>query len=225
MELAQNLIQRVNVGDSLIRTAAARPDHPAVVDGDRRWTYAELDAWVNRVAHGLAARGYARGDALGLASGNSAEFLAVYYACAKLGVVCVPVNLGWRPDEVAYVLEHSGSRGLAVETQLVAAMTEAVGKVPEIADVVGLPGLGAPWAAEPAERSWTTLAELEADDETQPQVLVGDRDPLSYLYTSGTTSFPKGVVGSHRAIYLESMSTALDNGWRADDRFLAMMPM
>ena len=56
-------------------------------------------------------------------------------------------------------------------------------------------------------------------------MLVGDRDPLSYLYTSGTTSFPKGVVGSHLAIYLESMSTALDNGWRADDRFLAMMPM
>jgi long-chain acyl-CoA synthetase len=116
-----------------------------------------------------------------------------------------------------------------VETQLVGAMTEAVAKVPEVADVVVLPGLGAPYAAEPAERSWTTLADLEAGAgpaaESQPQVLVEDRDPLSYLYTSGTTSFPKGVVGSHLAIYLESMSTALDNGWRADDRFLAMMPM
>jgi acyl-CoA synthetase (AMP-forming)/AMP-acid ligase II len=225
VELTENLVQRVNVGDSLTRTAAARPAHLALVDGDRRWTYAELEVWANRVAHGLAARGYGRGDALALASGNSAEFLAVYYACAKLGVVCVPVNLGWRPDEVAYVLDHSRARGLAVETQLVGAMSEAVGKVPEIADVVVLPGLGAEHAAEPAERSWTTLAELEADDETPPQVLVEDRDPLSYLYTSGTTSFPKGVVGSHLAIYLESMSTALDNGWRADDRFLAMMPM
>ena len=65
--------------------------------------------------------GYARGDALGLASGNSAEFLAVYFACAKLGLVCVPVNLGWRPEEVAYVLDHSGARGLVVETQLVPA--------------------------------------------------------------------------------------------------------
>jgi long-chain acyl-CoA synthetase len=225
MELVENLIQRVNVGDSLTRTAAARPDQVAVVDGERRWTYRELNAWVNRIAHGLAARGYSTGDALGLASGNSAEFLAVYYACAKLGVVCVPINLGWRADEVAYVLDHSRSRGLAVETQLVGAMTEAIGKVPEIADVVVLPGLRADYAAEPAERTWTTLDDLAADDETEPQVLVADRAPLSYLYTSGTTSFPKGVVGSHLAIYLESMSTALDNGWNAADRFAAMMPM
>ena len=48
---------------------------------------------------------------------------------------------------------------------------------------------------------------------------------MSYLYTSGTTSFPKGVVGSHLAIYLESMSGALDSGWNARDRFAAMMPM
>jgi long-chain acyl-CoA synthetase len=108
VDLARNLIQRINVGDSLTRSAAARPGQLAVADGARRWTYAEFNAWVNQLAHGLAGRGYQRGDALGLASANSAEFLAVYYACAKLGLVCVPINLGWRPDEVAYVLDHSG---------------------------------------------------------------------------------------------------------------------
>ena len=108
--LADNLVHRVNVGDSLTRTASRHPGRCAVVDGERRWTYRELNAWVNRLAHGLLERGYARGDALALASGNSAEFLAVYYACTKIGVVCVPVNLGWRPDEVAYVLRHSGAR-------------------------------------------------------------------------------------------------------------------
>src|SRR5204863_2652127 len=58
-----------------------------------------------------------------------------------------------------------------------------------------------------------------------PDCFVEDGAGLSYLYTSGTTSFPKGVVGSHKAIYLESMSGALDSGWRFDDRFAAMMPM
>ena len=48
MDLARNLIQRVNLGDSLTRSAAARPDHPAVVDGDQRWTYAEFNAYVTR---------------------------------------------------------------------------------------------------------------------------------------------------------------------------------
>src|SRR3954451_2116130 len=172
MEPAQNLVQRVNVGDSLTRAAAARPDQPAVVDGDRRWSYAEFNGWVNRIARGLTARGYTRGDALALASGNSAEFLAVYYACAKLGVVCVPVNLGWRPDEVAYVLDPSRSRGLVVEAQLVAALAEAVAKVPAVADVVVAPGLGGGYQREPAERSWTTLEELAADDDTEPEVLV-----------------------------------------------------
>ncbi len=132
MDLARNLIQRINVGDSLARSAAARPAQVAIVDSGRRWTYAEFNGWVNQVAHGLATRGYTRGDALGLASGNSAEFLAVYYACAKLGVACVPVNLGWRAAEAAYVLDHSGARGLAVEAQLTGQVRDAVVCTPAI---------------------------------------------------------------------------------------------
>ena len=139
MDLARNLIGRINVGDSLTRTAATRPAQLAVVDGDRRFSYAEFNGYVNRLAHGLAGLGYERGAALAVASGNSADFLAVYYACAKLGVVCVPVNLGWRPDEVAYVLDHSRARGRVVETQLVPAMHDAIAKVPEVVDVIVAP--------------------------------------------------------------------------------------
>jgi acyl-CoA synthetase (AMP-forming)/AMP-acid ligase II len=227
VDLARNLIQRVNIGDTLTRSAAARPDHPAVIDGDRQWTYAEFNRLVNRLAHGLAGLGYDRGDSLAIASGNSAEFLTLYYACAKLGVVAVPINLGWRPDEVAYVLDHSRSRGLAIETQLVGPLRDAIAKVTGVAEVIVMPGLHAGYEQEPADRHWTTVAALAEtvgrDDE--PECVVEDRDAISYLYTSGTTSFPKGVVGTHLAIYLESMSAALDSGWRADDRFAAMMPM
>src|SRR3984957_20627 len=221
----RNLIQRINLGDSLTRTAAARPQHPAVVDGDRTWTYAELNAWVNQLANGLAGLGYRRGDALGIASANSAEFLALYYACAKTGVRAVPINLGWRPPEVSYVLDHSGARGLAVETQLVPAMQEAIGKVAAVAEVIVMPGLQAQYQAEPAERHWLTTGQLAQAAGTEPDCYVEDRDPISYLYTSGTTSFPKGVVGTHLAIYLESMSGALDAGWNGTDRFAAIMPM
>ncbi|MEJ8278693.1 AMP-binding protein [Pseudonocardia spirodelae] len=216
--LQRNLIGRVNVADALTRSAAARPAQVAVVDGDRSLTYPELDAWVSRLARGLAARGYARGDALALASGNSAEFLAVYYACARLGLVCVPVNPGWRPDEVAWVLGHSRARGIVVESQLVAALAPAWAQVPAVADVFVAPGTGGP------SGGGTPLAELETGG-GPVEVLVEDRDPLSYLYTSGTTSFPKGVATSHLAITMESFSAALDSGWSAADRFLAMMPM
>src|SRR6202034_991566 len=186
----RNLIQRVNIGDSLTRTAAARPQHPAVVDAARHWTYAAFNAWVNRLANGLTGLGYRRGDALGIASGNSAEFLAFYYACAKTSRVAVPINLGWRPIEVAYVLDHSEARGLAVESQLVPAMQEAIDKVPAIADVIVMPGLQIDCRAEPAERRWLTTEKLADASEAEPDCYVGDRDAISYLYTSGTTSFP-----------------------------------
>jgi len=205
------------------------------VDGSRRWTYAEFHGWVSRLARGLSSRGYSRGDALGLASGNSAEFLAVYYACARLGLVCVPVNLGWRPDEVAYVLSHSRSRGLVVESQLLPALRDAIAKAADVTDVFVAPGTaldstGPAYEAEPADRSWATLAEVASTgalstDASDVEVFVDDRDALSYLYTSGTTSFPKGVVASHAAVYLESMSAALDSQWSSSDRFAAMMPM
>ncbi|MQA13202.1 MAG: AMP-binding protein [Pseudonocardiaceae bacterium] len=219
-ELADNLIHRVNVGDSLTRTAARHPDRIAVVDDGRRLRYRELNGWVNRVAHGLAQRGYGRADALALASGNSVEFLVVYYACAKLGVVCVPINLGWRPDEVRYVLEHSGARGIVIETQLLDTFGDAVAAVPGVREVIVAPGTG----GDPGGH--TTLDEIPTGDpDGEPEYLVQDRDPISYLYTSGTTSAPKAVVGNHTAIYLESMTMALEAKFDSDDRFVAMLPM
>jgi acyl-CoA synthetase (AMP-forming)/AMP-acid ligase II len=259
--LQTNLIQRVNVGDLLTRSAARYPARLAVADGDRRLTYAGLNALANRVAHALLGRGYRRGDALAVASGNSLEFLATYFACAKTGVVCVPVNLGWRADEVAYVLGHSGARGMLVETQLVPAMAPALDKATEVAEVVVAPGTGGgggggggggeggssppaphpptevaevvvapgtggPWEARPAGRTWLTFDQLtDGADQAGPECSVADRDPLSYLYTSGTTSFPKGVVGSHTAVYLQSLSVALEAKFGEDDRFAALLPM
>jgi acyl-CoA synthetase (AMP-forming)/AMP-acid ligase II len=223
-ELQVNLIHRVNVGDSLTRTAGRGPGRIAVVDGERRFTYAELNAWVNRVANALDARGYRRGDSLALASGNSVEFLVTYYACAKLGVVCVPINLGWHGKEVAYVLGHSSARGIVVESQLVGALADALHEVPAVADVIIAPGTGA--MAELPGRTPLTIGELaDSASDAEPEHVVGDRDPITYLYTSGTTSFPKGVVGNHTAIYLESMTMALEARFAPDDRFVAVLPM
>jgi acyl-CoA synthetase (AMP-forming)/AMP-acid ligase II len=225
-EIHRNLIQRVNVGDSLTRTAARHPDALALADGARRLTYREFNSQVNRFARGLAGRGYRRGDALALASGNSIEFLVTYYACAKLGVACVPVNLGWRPDEVGYVLGHSRSRGIVIERQLIPALAATIAKQPGVADVIVAPETVGEGGIRSGEIDGSVnFADVIADDDAEPECFVGDRDPVSYLYTSGTTSFPKGVVGNHTSIYLESLSMAVEARFNETDRFVAMMPM
>lgn len=223
--LAENLIQRVNVGDSLTRTANRLPDRMAVVEGERRWTYAELNAAVNRFAHGLMERGYQRGDVLALASGNSIEFLVTYYACAKIGVVCVPLNLGWGPSEIAYALEHSRARGLVLEAQLAPLTGPAVEQVQTVRDLVVAMGTADALPETVGGRQCQPFESVYAQDDSDPQVEVGDRDAVSYLYTSGTTSAPKGVVGSHLAIYLESLTVALESEMKSDERVAGLMPL
>jgi acyl-CoA synthetase (AMP-forming)/AMP-acid ligase II len=208
-ELDWNLIHRINVGDALARTAAQHPHHEAVVDGERRFTYRELDEWVNRVANGLAARGYTRGDALALMAGNCVEFLVTYYACAKLGVACVPINLGWLDTEASYVLRHAKVRGIVTEDQQLAKARAATANAPACTDEFLIGG---------------SFGEL-AGATTPPNAYVEDRDPITYLYTSGTTAAPKGVVGSHLAIHVESLSVAIDMELRRKDRMLCLMPM
>lgn len=225
--LDANLVSRVNVGDMLTRTAWRMPDREAVVDGDRRWTYAELNDAVNRLAHGLLAAGFGRGDALALASGNSVEFLVVYYACAKIGVVCVPINLAWGPSEVGYVLGHSRARAVVVESQLAGLVGDALHRAGdhEVTEVLVAPGTDASWTPGTAGR-WRELADIVRDAPAdEPRCVVEDRDAISYLYTSGTTSAPKGVVSSHVAVYIESLNAPLVLGFSAQDRSVVMMPL
>src|ERR1700722_10252634 len=132
-----HLIHRVNVGDLVTRSAQRFPEREMICDRERRWSYRDFDAWTNRIAHGLSALGLAKGDALALMSGNRAEFLAVYFACARLGLVCVPVNLLWRQHELSHVLTDSRARAAVVEAGLLAQFCTVVeGQEPLLGIVV-----------------------------------------------------------------------------------------
>lgn len=220
--LADNLIRRVNVGDLLTRGAARTPAHPAVIDRGRRYTYRQFNDWVNRIAHGLLGRGYTRGSALGILSRNRAEFLAVYFACAKTGLVVVPSNLMWKQGELAYVLGHAEVRGVICESAFEAQLEEVRGGLPMLREAILLPEDDGGYARSSSPRFDALVDGMPA---TEPECLVEDRDPVSYLYTSGTTSAPKGVVSSHLAIYLGAMGMALDTRMTPDDRALALLPL
>jgi acyl-CoA synthetase (AMP-forming)/AMP-acid ligase II len=223
LDVQRNLISRVNVGDLLARSAARAPGQLAIVDGDRRLTYRAFNEWVNRTAHGLIALGYGRGDALALMSTNNAEFLTTYFACAKLGLVCVPINLFWRQNELAHVLGHAAVKGIVVEAALIDQLSQGLAEAPGVKDVIVVDSDG---ELEVAGRRVIGFDALASDAPSrEPEAHVEDRDPLSYLYTSGTTSAPKGVVSSHLAIYLESLGVALDTRMTGTDRVTALMPL
>jgi acyl-CoA synthetase (AMP-forming)/AMP-acid ligase II len=221
--LQRNLIGRVNVGDLLVRSAGRAPKSLAIVDGERRFTYRALNDWVNRIAHGLAALGLRRGDALGLMSANNAEFLATYFACAKLGMICVPVNLFWRQNELAYVLGHAEIKVVVAEDALLDQLRPALAECAGVGSVIVIGASGEREVA--GRRTFTFEAMQDATPADEPQSYVDDKDPISYLYTSGTTSAPKGVVSSHLAIYLESLGVALDTRMTAADRVSAILPL
>ncbi|HVM13784.1 MAG TPA: AMP-binding protein [Egibacteraceae bacterium] len=224
--LQLNLVQRVNMADALVRTARRVPDREAIVDGEERMTYVELVAAVSRLAHGLLARGYRRHDSLAVLSGNSTEFLITYFACAQIGVVVVPLSLVWRERELSYVLQHSRARGLVVEAQLLDTVAGALEESPDVTDVLVARGTADAGTWESVAARHTPLAAVaEGQSERPAEVYVADRDPLSYMYTSGTTAAPKGVVSSHLALYLGSLTAAHEMRFTSDDRMSGMMPL
>jgi fatty-acyl-CoA synthase len=210
------------VGDLLHRTARRYPDKPAIVAGDVRMTFAEFDAAVNRAAHALADRGLVKGDRLALLSHNSWQFGVLAFATAKLGVVLVPVNFMLGPDEIAYILGHSGASGIVAEDALAPTAEKALAAA-GLED--GVRGWIALSGTAPAEGWEDVDAWCRDGDDGPPQVLVGDDDPLRLMYTSGTESRPKGVMLSSRSLISQYVSCVVDGGMSADDVEVHALPM
>ena len=114
------------LGDLITRSAARTPGQLAVVDGDRRQTFAEFNDSVNRLASSLSTRGVVHGTRVALLSRNCWEFATLTFALAKLGAVLVPVNFMLSAAEVAFILQHSGAEGVVTQQALLPVATEAI---------------------------------------------------------------------------------------------------
>lgn len=193
--------------DGVLRRSARRtPARVAVEYRERRWTYEELDDAVSRAAGVLLAQGLAPGDRVGAYGHNSDAYLIAFLACARAGLVHVPVNQNLTGGDLAYIVGQSGST-------LVLADPDLAGRLPEDVRVVPL--------RDADDSLLARLATAEPYDGPEPRT----EDLVQLLYTSGTTALPKGAMMTHRSLVHEYLSaiTALDLS--AGDRPAHALPL
>ncbi len=186
------------IGGNFDATVRAFGDREALVDrsAERRWTYAELAADVDALALGLLELGIAKGDRVGIWAPNCAEWTLTQYATAKIGAILVNINPAYRPRELEFVVNQSGTRLLVAAERLKTSdyagmIAEVRPRCPGLSDVVLL---GSP--------QWEALLEAgrQADRRALDSIELDIDDPINIQYTSGTTGFPKGATLSHHNI-------------------------
>jgi long-chain acyl-CoA synthetase len=194
---------------------------PAIIFQDNPIRYADLDAAIERAANGLAARGIGHGDRVAILLPNIPQFIIAYYAVQRVGGVVVPVNVLYKAEEIAYVLNDSEAKALFVYELFYPSAAEALPGAPSVTDIIFV-GTGETPAGM---TSWSALTDGSAPE--RAPVTVAPQDLATICYTSGTTGRSKGAMLSHRNFIAncEQCDHIPGVGVQADDRMLLVLPL
>jgi long-chain acyl-CoA synthetase len=205
----------LNLSAVLEQHTRRRPDAEALVYGDKRLTYAQLNAWANQIANALAASGIRRGDHVALLCPNLPYFPAVYFGILKTGATVVPLNVLLKPREIAYHLRDSDAKAMfcfqgTPELPMAEAAKAAIAVVPGCRTLIVLPHPSIP--LEPAFDAEAEVIPLTRFIGGQPPVFetvqTKPDDTAIILYTSGTTGQPKGAELTHLNMIVNGMVSA-----------------
>lgn len=220
--------KKQTLAQALARCAKRFPAQEALVIDGRRLTYSALLESVQRVARALRALGVRRGDHVAVCMGNSLEWVQCFYGAAAIGAVTVPVNTRFKADELRYCLRQSDAKLLFVAgrflridfIEMLRSVCPGVDRrlphrdLPALEHVVVL-GADAPKAAI----RWDTFLALAGDDRLPGPPRVEPGDVLLMQYTSGTTSYPKGVMLTHDNMLRNAACVAERFHLKAGDRY------
>jgi acyl-CoA synthetase (AMP-forming)/AMP-acid ligase II len=204
-------------GQALRMNARLFPDKIGARDLGRQMTFRQWNARACRLANALVGLGLAKGDRVAVLAYNRIEWLEIYAATAKAGLVCVPVNFRLMGPEIRYIVENSEARALIVEDALVDRLHDLRGEL-------DIPAANYICIGHcPGYREYEDV--LEAGRDSEPDVAIAGNDPWALMYTSGTTGKPKGAIRSHHAGAMLSVHTDVEMGFGRNDAALLVMPM
>lgn len=193
--------------DGVLRRSAQRvPARVAVEYRERSWTYEELDEAVSRAAGLLRGEGLTPGDRVAAYGHNSDAYLIAFLACARAGLVHVPVNQNLTGDDLAYLVGQSGSTLVLADPDLVAQLPDGVRTLP---------------LRDADDSLLARLADTAPYDGPESRT----EDLVQLLYTSGTTALPKGAMMTHRSLVHEYLSAIAALDLSAGDRPVHSLPL
>ncbi len=200
----------LDLGTSFLASVERTPRALAIVDGELRLTYEQWLPRIASVAAGLHRRGLHRGDHLLTVLQNRWQAATLHWACQFAGIIITPLNWRAKADEIDYAIADAEAKAVVFEA-ISAEATRATRALPRITLDQPLPG----------ETSFGTLLAAAAD--AQPQASAEDWSVM--LYTSGTTSRPKGVPRRHRAERAAAIAHVAQNLYGAHECTLGVMPL
>ena len=209
----------MNISDAVATHARLTPEKLGARDSRRGLSYAQWNTRATQLANGLRGLGLQKGDKVALLAYNCLEWIEIYAALARAGLVAVPINFRLTSTEIEYIAQHSDAMAFIVQDELIDRV-EPIKSQLKISNKTYLAfGNNVP-------ASWTHYESLisSAPSYIQPiEVLPADVSAL--MYTSGTTGKPKGAIRSHEGSTMIALATALELGFTAKDTSLLVMPM
>ena len=199
------------------RARALYADREAVVDGEQRWSYAQFLDRCDRWSAALQEMGVAPGDRVAYIAPNTHAMLESFYAVPQLGAIVVPLNYRLIPADWVYMINHSGCRVVCVHADYLDLVDGVRHEMPAVEHFVALEGGGEGWVPYEATLAATAPVFMRAE--------IDENQPIAINYTSGTTSRPKGVVVTHRNVWVNMVGTLIHHPMTTADRYLWTLPM
>lgn len=218
----------LNLAYAFDHSARELPDKTAIIFGEKRFTFSQVNALVNQVANGLKAAGIGKGDKVALSCLNLPYFPMVYYGILKTGAVVVPLNVLLKSREIAYHLKDSEAKAYFCfeGTPELPMAKEGYAGFQETDSCENFWVITAdPMAQSPIEETWTMMQLIGAQSPEFSMEQCDPNDSAVILYTSGTTGFPKGAELSHASMIMNAIESAKLSNQTQDDIHVIVLPL